>query len=271
MNKYEKIFFGKFIPEWSEVKYIVHEHVIVIFNRLIILFLLFVFIPSFFYYNSIKLQNIIPFYIIEIYLILMFIKIVYDIFDWYNDAWIITENSVIDFKWALLWIKSNSVDFESIEWIEVEQEWILDKFLWKWAITIHKVWDEVFTLKEALVPFSALEEIELIKEEHEKQNKEEHEKGEKDKFDIVMEALTWVVHNYLHENTWKSHKKWKNDEKHENFLKIKQKKWTIDLRGNQDDEKEDDVEKEDKHNSHSKNQHWHDKHWSHWWWGHHWH
>lgn len=129
MNKYEKLFFNKFIPEWNEVKFIVHEHMIVILNRLIVLIVLFVLIPSFLYYQSAWIQNNIPFYIFEIYLFIVYIKIIYDIFNWYNDAWIITESNVIDLKWALFHIKVNSVNFENIEWIEVDQAWIIDTLL----------------------------------------------------------------------------------------------------------------------------------------------
>lgn len=223
MNKYEKMFFTKFIPDWSEVKYIVHEHFIVILDRLVLLLVLFVFIPVFMYFESRRIQQIIPFSYFEIYLIFIYIKIIYDIFDWYNDAWIITEKSVIDLKWALLYIKMNTVDFESIEWIEIEQKWILDKLLWKWTLIIHKIWDEIFKLKEAKIPFEALDEIEKIKEEKES----EPEKKEKEKFEIILEALTWVVNEYLEV----SHLKKQKEESVINKIEqVKSKKWTIDLR-----------------------------------------
>jgi hypothetical protein len=67
------------------------------------------------YYVSGRFQQLISFNYLEIYLILVYIKIIYDVFDWYNDAWIITEKNVIDLKWALLYIRVNSVDYESIE------------------------------------------------------------------------------------------------------------------------------------------------------------
>lgn len=223
MNKYEKLFFSKFIPDWSEVKYIVHEHMIIIFNRLVVMLWLFVFVPTFLYYLSPAFQHNIPFYIFEIYLIIIYIRIIYDVFNWYNDAWIITESSVIDLKWALFHIKVNSVSFENIEWIEVDQNWIIDSILWKWTLTIHKVWEEFFVLKEAKIPFEALDEIEKIREE----KKEDPNKEEKDKFELVMEALTWVVNQYLETSTWV---KKKDEEKKSIEEKAKEKKWTIDLR-----------------------------------------
>lgn len=223
MNRYERMFFSKFITEWSEVKYVVHEHFIVILDRLVLLLSLFVFIPVFMYFESRRIQEIIPFSFFEVYLILVYIKIIYDIFDWYNDVWIITEKNVIDLKWALLYIKMNSVDFESIEGIEIEQKWILDKLLWKWTLIIHKIWDEIFRLKEAKIPFEALDEIEKIKDE--KAN--EPEKKEKEKFELILEALSGVVNEYLEV----SHlKKQKEDTTNNKLEEVKKKKWTIDLR-----------------------------------------
>lgn len=223
MNRYERMFFSKFITEWSEVKYVVHEHFIVILDRLVLLLSLFVFIPVFMYFESRRIQEIIPFSFFEVYLIFVYIKIIYDIFDWYNDVWIITEKNVIDLKWALFYIKMNTVDFESIEWIEIEQKWILDKLLWKWTLIIHKIWDEIFRLREAKIPFEALDEIEKIKEE--KTN--EPENKEKEKFELILEALSGVVNEYLEV----SHlKKQKEDTTNSKLEEVKKKKWTIDLR-----------------------------------------
>jgi len=223
MNRYEKLFFKKYIPEWSDVKYIVHEHFVVIMNRLLVMLIWFVFLPCFFYVESWRLHDLVSFNIFEIYLIVIYIKIIYDVFDWYNDAWIVTENSVIDLKWALLYIKVNSVSFDTIEWIEVEQNWFFDKMLWKWTLIIHKIWDEIFRLKEAKIPFTALEEIEKIKEKQ----KVDPEKDEKEKFEVILEALTWVVNQYL-ESTW--HKKKKEKIIEDDIEEFINKEWTLDLR-----------------------------------------
>lgn len=223
MNRYEKLFFSKFVTEWSEVKYVVHEHFVVILWRLITVLILFVFIPCFMYYVSGRFQQLISFNYLEIYLILVYIKIIYDVFDWYNDAWIITEKNVIDLKWALLYIRVNSVDYESIEWIEVEQKWIFDKIFWKWTLIIHKIWDEIFRLKEAKIPFEALDEIEKIKDEKSEEPKNE----EKEKFELILEALSWVVNEYLEV----SHLKKKKEENLNSKLdEVVDKKGTIDLR-----------------------------------------
>ena len=157
----------------------------------------------------------------------MFIKIVYDVFDWYNDVWIITNDWVIDLYWKIFKTITTSVSYENIEWIEVDQNWIWDKILRKWDIIIHKIWDDVFELQDCVNPYHAVDTIEQISTE-----KEEYE--EDNKFDMVMETLSWVVEDYL-ERKWmakseSSKSRYESIKEKEVIEKAKNKKWTIDLR-----------------------------------------
>ena len=129
MNKFEEKFFKRYVPEWQEIKWVIHEHWIKIVKFLFVWILLFTVIPSFLYYNSEWLQKLIPFYILEIFLISVFIKIIYEIFNWYNDVWIITNSWVVDLDWALFNTDMKTVKYDNIEWIEVEQIWIWDTIL----------------------------------------------------------------------------------------------------------------------------------------------
>jgi hypothetical protein len=70
---------------------VIHTHPIEIIVPIIAKLFLFVFIPVILYLYALFIQTILPFYVVEIYLILIYIKIIYDIFDWYNDVWIVTE------------------------------------------------------------------------------------------------------------------------------------------------------------------------------------
>lgn len=234
MNNFEKTFFKKYIPEWSKIKGIIHEHWIKIINKLLIWLILLTFIPSFLMYNSLFLQEKIPFMYFEIYLIIIFLKIIYDIFDWYNDVWIITEDGIIDLDWSFLKVSSVSVKYENIEWIWVEQNWIIDKILNKWDIIIHKVWDDTFKLVDAKVPYKALNEIENFSNEIKENAQAEKDEFERTRFDLIIESLWWVVDKYLDEkslnwtNTIKRNQK---KSKKENFSEeIILEEWTIDLR-----------------------------------------
>jgi len=193
MNKFEQTFFQKYVPEWQSIKWVIHEHWIKIVDKLFVRLGLFTFVPSFLYYYSQWFQSSVSFIYFEIYLILIFLKLIYDVFNWYNDVWIITEKGVIDLDWALLKTSSSSIKYENIEWIWVEQAWLWDKLLNKWDVVIHKIWDDEFRLEDAKIPYEALDEIEKISKESQKAWEDE----EKDKFDLIMEALGWVVEDYL--------------------------------------------------------------------------
>ena len=234
MNNFEKTFFKKYISEWQEVRWIIHEHWIKIVDNFLLRVGLFTLVPSFLLYNSLYLQDIVNFMYFEIYLIIIYLKLVYDIFNWYNDVWIITDDWVIELNWALFKTSTSSVRYENIEWIWVEQWWIWDKILNKWDIIINKIWDDEFRLVDAKVPYEALNEIERISNEIKNASLAEKEEADKTKFELIIEALWWVVDNYLEEKwvNWKEilrNKKYttsKNNYEEEIVLE----EWTIDLR-----------------------------------------
>ncbi len=191
---------------------------------------LFTALPSFVYYYSVWIQNLISFVYFEIYLILVFLKLIYDIFNWYNDVWIITEKWVIDLDWALLKTSSSSIKYENIEWIWVEQSGLWDKILNKWDVVIHKIWDDEFRLEDAKIPYEALDEIERISKEAQQVWVED----EKDRFDLILEALWWVVEDYLDrkgmtkQTALKQKKSTSNGE--EEMVELILEDWDIDLR-----------------------------------------
>ena len=195
MNSFETHFFKKYIPEWLEIKWVIHEHIVVILDKLILWLSFGAIIPSFLYYQSDAFQELVPFYFLEIYLVIAFIKIVYEIFNWYNDVWIITNESVIDLDWALFKTEATSVKYENIEWVGVEQDGIWDKVLNKGTVVIHKIWDDSFQIEDAVIPYEAVNEIERISKEKLSWAWEE------DRFDLMMNALSGVVDDYL-ERKW---------------------------------------------------------------------
>lgn len=191
MNSFEYTFFEKYTPEGQEIEWVIHKHFLDICMHIFMWIGMGVLLPAFLYYYSGIIQNVIPFYVLEIWLILMFIKIIYDMFDWYNDVWIITNEWVVELSWKLFWSEMTTVRYENIEWIEVQQEWIIDTLFKKWDIIIHKIWDDSFVLKEANNPYSAADIIEEVSDEY----RNSSEKS--DKFEMVVETLGWMMEEYL--------------------------------------------------------------------------
>lgn len=222
MNKFDLHFFSKYLPEWQELVNVIHTHPILILTSVFVKICLFVIFPSMFYYKSIAVQELIPFYVLEILLIGMFIKIVYEIFDWYNDVWIVTNSSVVWLERAFFKTSVDTIDYENIEWIWVEQNWIWDKMLLKWDLIIHKIWDDSFILKDAINPFKAVNTLEVTSQGHANNNNEKNEH-----FDTIMDALWWVVENYLETKEIKWIEEFTQEKRVEKFEKMDS---TIDLR-----------------------------------------
>lgn len=229
MNKFDQKFFGSYISEWEKIIEIAHKHFIVIINTIILNYFFWVILPTFLYYNSELLQSIIPFFVLEIFIISIFIKNIYDIFDWYNDVWIITENWVIELSWRLFSSSSISVKYRNIEWLELIQTGFIDTILWKWDIVIHKIWWwDNFLLNSATKAFDTLQIIDKILKKHKKEEEEENdiEWFKEQNFETVLKALSGVVEDYL----WKSwYKKDDSEERQELIKKVKKQWWAIDL------------------------------------------
>ena len=161
----------------------------------------------------------------------MFIKIIYDIFDWYNDVWIVTNEWVIELDWALLSTNTVSVKYGSIEWIEIVQDGIWDTIFSKGKLVIHKIWGwDNFILENAALPYEAIDEIENTSrelrpdDEFEEENEPHFHKWQ---YNMLIEALSGVVEQYM-ENSW--YKRDDTKEKEEVIQKVKKKRGTIDIR-----------------------------------------
>lgn len=161
----------------------------------------------------------------------MFIKILYDILDWYNDVWIVTEEWVIELDWALFSLTNVSVKYDSIEGIEIVQDGILDSILGKWKLIIHKIGGgDNFILENASLPYEAIDEIEQISKQYqhdEDEEDEDHFHPTQGQYDMIIKALSWVVEEYMGKS-W--YIKDDSEETQKIIEKVKRKKGTIDIR-----------------------------------------
>ena len=222
MNAFENSFFKKYIAEWQEVKWIIHIHFLDIFSKLFLWLSMWTIIPSVLYFYSERIREVIPFLFLELLLIIVFIKIIYDIFDWYNDVFIVADFSIVSLKWSLFKTDATSIEYDKIEWLEVEQNWIIDKIFKKWNLIIHKFWSDSIVLENSINPYAWINLIEEVSNQASLNGNLQN-----NKFDFIMDALWWVVENYLDK------KMTKNDKEKEisNAIeKIEKSEWTLDLR-----------------------------------------
>jgi hypothetical protein len=220
MNKFDTTFFKKYIPEWQEIKEVIHTHFIDILSSLITKMFLFVFIPVILYKEALLIREILPFRYLEIYLFLIYIRLMYEVFNWYNDVWIVTNEWVVCLVRSFLKVKSETISYENIEWVSVEQIGLIDKVLSKWDVIINKFWEDEIVLVNASSPFKAVDLIESFKQAKETL-------PEEDKFNMLMDTLGWVVNNYLHE---KKDDEVEDEKKGDEVEKVKEEEGTIDLR-----------------------------------------
>ncbi len=227
MNKFDQVFFKKYVPEGSEMIEIAHKHIIIIIDNIIHNYFFWVILPTFIYYNSLTIQSFIPFFVLEFFIIFVFLKNIYDIFNWYNDVWILTNDGVIELDRSLFSSNSTSVKYTSIEWLELIQTWFIDTLLGKWDIVIHKVGGENnFLLRDATHAFSVLEKVDQIQKSLKEETKEEKKDDTPQNFETVLKALSGVVEEYLWKNGYKEDD---SEEKKQLIDKIKKINGTIDL------------------------------------------
>ena len=140
---------------------------------------------------------------------------------------IVTNDGIIDLKWSLFKTDMNNVKYENIEWVEVDQNSIWDKILNKWTVIIHKIWEEFFELNDALAPYVAVAKID------EMMKKNANNKPQ-DRFETVIEALWWVVEDYMERKAmfaWRKIKTKKQVVEDNSYMEIiSSEDGTIDLR-----------------------------------------
>jgi hypothetical protein len=225
-------FYQKHIPDGQNIQAIIHQHWLVVFDKYLLWLSFWALIPSFLYYQSERVRDLIPFFVLEILLFLVFWKIIYELYNWYNDVWIVTEQAIYDLEWSLLKTNVQSIHLESIEGLEVDKHRIWDAIFNKWDIIIHKFWEEEIAIYSAYAPHRAI----TIIEEYINPPEDEEEDNN---FDLVMDTLSWVVKDYLQNNWLPDHintrikHQHQSDEKYDEESEIvddKDSAYTLDLR-----------------------------------------
>lgn len=231
MNKFDELFFWKYVRDGDEPLEVCHRHVILIIDTMIVWMFFGVIIPAFFYYNNtFQLQQLIPFMYVEWYLILIYIILMYKIFDWYNDVWILTDRGLIDLDWTAFKKNIVYVEFGDIKWIEIQENSMWDSALNKGTIQLYLEWeDDPFSLEWAYAPAAIVSYIQNYIEDKAKKKKD----GEKKSFEVLLDTLQKVVKNHLEHPTYfnEEGEEENEEEKNHEVEKALKKKGTIDLRG----------------------------------------
>ncbi|MFZ4461765.1 MAG: hypothetical protein ACOYN2_04525 [Patescibacteria group bacterium] len=100
MNQFDDLYFSKYVKEGDELLFVCHRHPILVIDNILLWCFFGVILPLFFYLqNTFTIADIISTAYFELYLVSIYLALVYVVFDWYNDVWIITNRGVIDVDW----------------------------------------------------------------------------------------------------------------------------------------------------------------------------
>ena len=195
MNKFDEFFFSRYLRDGEEPLEVCHRHIVSIIDTVILWLFFAVIMPAFFYYNNtFTLQTLVPFLYFEVYLGLVYILLMYKIFDWYNDVWILTEKGLIDLDWTAFKKNLVYIEFKDIKGIEIRQSSMWDGFLNRGTIEVFlEGEDDAFVLDDAYSPDGVVSYIQDYIEEKAKKKKQ----VEKQSFEVLLDTLQKVVRNHL--------------------------------------------------------------------------
>ena len=134
------------------------------------------------------------------YLFLIYFVLIYKIFDWYTDVWILTDQTLIDLKWKLFTSNLVIIPFEKIEGMEVRTYSWMYSVIWISDIVVKLMGNESLILRNASQPTDVIHALQEAVTPH---KHEEHKDTDREPFDILVDTLSDVVKWHL--ITWGKH------------------------------------------------------------------
>ncbi len=194
MNRFQSLFFASYIAPDEEIQYVFHRHFFVIIEDIILWIFFALFVPGFLYsLNIFHIQESIQDWQIYTYLFIIYFLLIYKIFDWYTDVWILTEETLIDLKWKFFTSNLVIIPFEKIEWMEVRTYSWVYSVLGISDIIVKLMGDESLILQNASDPTNVIHALQDAIKPHKKW----HTADDKEPFDILIETLSDVVKWHL--------------------------------------------------------------------------
>jgi hypothetical protein len=194
MNKFDSLFFRDYISEDDEIREIFHRHFFVIIEDILLWLFFALLVPAFLYaFNVFAIQSGLPIIAVYAYLCILYVIIMYKVFDWYADVWIGTDHHIIAVKWK--WFTTNLlfIPYDKIEWIEVRTH--------SWATSLFQMSDIVIRIhgntNAILESAESTKKIVTFLQEHSSGHHDDHADGDKEPFNILVDTLSDIVKWHL--------------------------------------------------------------------------
>ncbi len=198
MNQFDDLYFAKYVKEGDELLFVCHRHPILVIDSILLWCFFGVILPLFFYLqNTFSIAEILPIAYFELYLASIYLCLIYVVFDWYNDVWLITNRGVIDVDWKYFTGDIQYIDYHSIHGIEIKSDSLFDAILGKGDIHVHlEAEQEEFGLTDAVNPQGIVEYIQAVIDEL-RDHGDHHEIDDRKPFELLLDTLTDMVREHL--------------------------------------------------------------------------
>jgi hypothetical protein len=198
MNQFDTLYFAKYVGEWDELLFVCHRHPILVIDEVILWT---------FFGGLVQIADLIGVMYFQIFLITVYLGLLYQIFNWYNDVWVLTRRWIVDIEWNVFSGSTHYIEYSDIQWIQVDTNSFIDTTFWKGDIRInlHGATEEFF-LSDAQDPQIVSEYIQWILDESHNAHDDHHMHAEepvddRKPFELLLDTLTDMVREHL-EKKW---------------------------------------------------------------------
>lgn len=150
MNSFDEAFFSQYVEEGDELLFVCHKHIVLIIAPIVLWLFFGAFVPVFFFaYDTFGIRSLIPDLYFEGYLACIYLYLLFKIFDWYNDVWLITDGGIVDIDWNIFARHREMIEYHAIGSTKIETRGAFDAFIKKSDIIIkvHGESDSTFILE----------------------------------------------------------------------------------------------------------------------------
>lgn len=195
MATFDTLFFEQYISDDEKIQKVFHRHIFVMLEDLLIWIFFGLLIPSFLYfYDVFNVKIMIDSTWIYGYIFLIYFILLYKLFDWYLDVWIMTDKTIVDMRWKWFTPQLLYIAYEKVESIELRTPSWLYSIVWISDVRIHLAGDEHHTLSSAAYP---KEVVQFLQDMLKWDDKKIEKPDDKEPFDILVDTLSWVVKDHL--------------------------------------------------------------------------
>lgn len=128
------------------------------------------------------------------YLIFIYAILIYKIFDWYADVWILTKETLVELNWNFFTSNVVIIPFEKIEGMEVRTYSWVHSVLGISDIVTKLLWNESLILRNASKPTEVIQALQEAVKPHKKESTKDEDR---EPFDILVDTLSDVVKWHL--------------------------------------------------------------------------